>query len=159
MIELEDDFGRIVRFTGEELLTDSTDYPDGSKPRFTRMTIWRTARGQYVLLRETCYRIRHTTDRCPRALRDNTELVNADETDTFLCETCGEEVHPGPDWGQADRAQIEVFPTPTKLIESFRTIHHQTGKEHYSRFAQALLARLSELDPAVAAQWMEVTVA
>lgn len=45
-VQLEDEFGRTVRFKGTELARDST-YAEG-KPRWSEVVVWRTEAGSYV---------------------------------------------------------------------------------------------------------------
>lgn len=145
-----DDFGRRHRFTGEKLVSESTDSIDNDKPQWLDVNVWRTAAGSFVVERVTHYRIRHTSDRCSRA--DGYELIPATVLDTYPCPKCNKDGVMEGGCAQADRITVEAYTTPQELIDSFKV----QGK--YNLLARAVLADVSEQDERVDALWNEVVV-
>lgn len=153
---LTDDFGRVTRFRGIKLVNDTTDNSNGEKPQFTNITVWRTEAGQYVVLRETCYRIRHLHEYCYRAENEGAVLREPHATDNFPCSTCNKDrvIEPGVGYGQLERSTLVVYKTPQQLIDGLATLNVQTGMMHHSNFVQAVLADISEEDEEVHKLWM-----
>lgn len=146
---LTDDYGRSHMFTGELLVSDTTDTDDERKPQWVEIDVWRTEGGSYVVQVATHYRVRHTSVNCSRA--DGYELAPADSDDTYACPGCNKGDHPGG-WGQLSRINVDAYRTPAELIESFK----QNGQ--HTNFGRAILAEISNLDDAVDAAWNTVVI-
>jgi hypothetical protein len=158
---IEDEYGRRATFVADMLVTDTTDTEEGSKPRYVNLTVWRTKGGKYVVHTETHFRIWHLDENCRRATREGAILRPAQAAgDTFPCPTChNRPAAPlGTGYGQVTRHKQSVYDSPQALIDGLRTVNNQTGETHHSRFAQSLLADISEVDQAVADLWMNVVV-
>lgn len=148
---LVDQFGRKVSFIGESLDRENTDTDDERKPQWLELEIWRTEKGNYVVCRDTCYRIFHSSLNCPKA--DGYTLVEARERDIYNCPACAQNSSLDDDgFGQETRRSVEVYSSAQELIESFR----QDGK--YNNLARAVLAEISRQDTAVDAAWNTVVV-
>lgn len=148
---LLDEYGQATNFNGEKLLSDTTD--DGRKRSFVDMTIYRTHAGAYIVHRVIRYRIRHLSDRCSN-LGDNLMPRDATDDDTVPCGRCNPNRVEDGGFGVEDRSQVLIATTPARLAEVLAD--HNTGV--HSGFSRAMLADLSDIDPAIAAVWMEVTV-
>ena len=146
---LIDDYGRRHVFKGERLTFEHTDTSDGRKPQWVEIGVWRTEGGNYVAQTVTCYRVRHVSEDCSRA--EGYDLVEAGIQDTYPCKTCNKEDLPGG-LSQASRITVEAYRTPQDLIQSFEQDGRQTN------LSRAILADVSELDPAVDAAWNTVVV-
>lgn len=145
-----DDFGRRTQFTGEKLVAESTDTAAGTKPQWLDLTVWRTRAGAFVVERTTHYRIRHTTEHCPRA--DGYEIIEATVLDTYACPTCNKQGLMEGGCAQADRVTVEAYTSPQALIESFQV----DGR--YSNLARTILADLAEQDERIDQMWNVVHV-
>lgn len=174
-ITLLDGFGRRTTFKGKRLVSESTDTPEGRKPQYTEFTVWKTEAGQYVVLREVRYRIRHLDFECKRAADTNVVMRSPRSSDTFPCPACNSKyVVEGLDsrgnqirrsiadhnegWGQTHRTNLAVYKTPELLIEGLALVNPHTGAKTHSELSQAILADISEQDPAVASQWMSQVI-
>lgn len=153
--DLVDDFGRHTRFEGELLVEDTTDTPDRRKPQWTDTEIYRTTGGRYVVWNEVQYRVRHAVKSCRKAV--GYSLVPAEDDDTWACPSCNPDGLPGG-YGQDSRARVDVCDTPQDLIARMSSINQNTGLRTHSHFSQALLARISDIDEAVRAAWMDQVV-
>lgn len=148
-IVVTDDYGRETKFAGENLVGESTDTAAGSKPQWLNISVWRTKAGSFVVERATNYRIRHTSDRCPRA--EGYALIPATILDTYTCQTCNK-YDSADALAQARRISVDVYHTPEELITSF-----QTGGR-YNNLARSVLAEISDQDERIGAAWNTVTV-
>lgn len=149
---LTDDFGRKTIFTGAQLVDETTDTEDESKPQWLEVTVWRTEAGNFVVRRATHYRIIHASRNCSRA--EGYVLVEAGDDDTYNCKTCnahGDMYTEG--FAQAPRISVDVYTTPSELTESFRT----DGR--YTNFSRSLLSELAKQDAGIDDVWSVVHVA
>jgi hypothetical protein len=146
-ITLTDDYGRRVVFDGQKLVAETTDTEDSRKPQWVELDIWTTTAGSFVVQRAARYRLVHTSETCPRA--EGYDL--SEGTATHPCSVCNT-TGSLTGWVQAPRITVDVHKTPEDLIESLRV----DGR--YTRFARAILADLSELDPRVEKLWNTVVV-
>lgn len=146
-----DDFGRKTQFTGEKLVAESTDSLDADKRSWQEVTVWRTEAGNFVVERQTHYRLRHLSDHCRKA--DGYELVPATALDTIPCTVCNPQGSLEGGHAQAARITVDAYTTPGELISSFRS---QDGR--YSNLARLVLADLSEQDQRVDDAWNTVVV-
>lgn len=151
MIEhiVTDDFGRRTVFTGEPLVSETSDSTFGDKPQWLEVDVWRTQAGNFVVRRTTRYRVRHRHDECARA--DGYDLTPATESDTYACPYCNRGDAPGG-FGQAPRISVDTYTEPESLILGFQ------NEGRYSNLARAILAELSEQDERVNAAWNTVVV-
>ena len=147
---IADDFGRVTKFEGEQLIDESTDNYSGVKPQWLEFTVWRTAAGAFIVRRVTRYRINHLSDSCPRL--DGFVVVDAEPTDTYPCGTCNKAGAFGDGWAQSARVVVEVYSSPEELISSLKV----DGR--YSNLSRSILADLSAVDERVRALWSEVVV-
>lgn len=144
---LEDSFGQQTTFVGTLLAHEDTD-TESRKPRWAELEVWETEGGNFVVRRTYNYRIRHARDTCSRA--EGFELVEADETDTHLCTTCGAtEASP---WAQESRLSIDVYESAQSLIDSFKQ------DNRFSHFARSVLMTLSDKNSHIHACWNTVRV-
>lgn len=152
--ELEDDFGRVTKFDGDLLVSETTDTEDHRKPQWTDTDVYRTAGGQYVIWSNSQYRIRHLA-RCRKTA--GYDLIPAEDSDTFPCPVCNPDNLPGG-YGQLDRVKVEVCKTPEDLINWLSSINNNNGVRTHSQYSQALLAKISDVDDAMHSAWMEQVV-
>ena len=144
---LEDSFGQQTTFVGTLLAHEDTD-TESRKPRWSEIEVWETEGGNFVVQRTYNYRIRHARDTCSRA--EGFEMVEADETDTYLCPTCGateESV-----WAQESRFSIDVYESAQSLIDGFKQ------DNRFSHFARSVLSTLSDKNAGINACWNKVHV-
>lgn len=156
--EIIDDFGRRITFEGVELMRDGDDRSGKPRTRYEDIVIWRTTGGNYVYLKKLSYRIFHTSRDCPRADRQGTALVPAQDKDVLPCNVCGRDDGEAR-YGQAEKTLVDIYTGAAGLVVGLAVIDHNTGQARYPLATQDLLADLSELDPAVHAVWMDVHVA
>jgi hypothetical protein len=151
-----DEYGRRTTFTGEKLVYESTDTMQGNKPQWLEVTVWRTEARQWVVRRKTHYRIRHLTDRCPRA--EGYELVDPTEIDTYPCSRCNTNniIEPARGLAQASRILVEVYGNSPDLIDSFKSTD---GVKTYSNLSRTILSELAEQDEEVDTLWNTQVVA
>lgn len=148
---VQDDLGRRTQFTGEKLVGESSDSIDADKRSWQEVNVWRTRSGNFVVERQTHYRIRHLSDMCRRA--DGYELVPATSLDTVPCNVCNPTKVLEGGISQASRITVDAYTTPGELIASFRS---SDGK--YSNLARLVLADVAEQDERVDEAWNTVTV-
>lgn len=154
-VTLFDGFGRSISFRGELLIDKDTD--NGEKPQWTRIRVWRTDAGQYVLRRQVHYRVFHLSETCSKAA--GSALVPASSrNDDFPCTLCNPGKLMTDGYGQESKQTIEVLRIPGQLIDSLATVNAQTGAMHHSAFAQSILAEISAKDEDVSALWMKQVV-
>lgn len=149
---LADEFGRTTVFTGEKLVSETTDI--GYKPKWLEVDVYRTEAGNWVVQRANRFRIRHVHNRCSRA--DGYALAPARSTDTYPCRECAADAplvtgHVG--FAQLPRISVDSYSSVEALIASFRA---QDGV--YSGLSRAVLADLSDQDERVDAAWNTVVV-
>lgn len=144
---LEDSFGQLTTFVGKKLVHEDTD-TESRKPRWAEIEVWETEGGNFVVRRTYNYRIRHARATCSRA--EGFDLVEADETDTHLCPTCGA-TEDSP-WAQESRLSIDVYESAPSLIESFKQ------DNRFSHFARSVLMALSSKNADIHACWNTVHV-
>jgi hypothetical protein len=149
-LTLVDDFGRRTVFTGKLLADEHSDTRDGHKPQWVEISVWRTQGGSYVVRRTTRYRVRHVREDCRRA--EGYDLVPANGDDTYSCTACNKVGSSTGGYAQAPRISIDAYRSPEELIAGLET----NGR--HSNLARALLADLSEQDPAVDTAWNTVVV-
>lgn len=145
-----DDFGRRTQFSGEKLVSESTDTAAGTKPQWLDVTVWRTRAGSFIVERVTHYRVRHIDDLCPRA--EGYEIIPPTVLDTYACPNCNKAGAVDGGFAQADRITVEVYQTPEELIASFKI----DGR--FSNLARTILADISEQDERVDLAWNTVHV-
>jgi hypothetical protein len=150
-ITATDDFGRRTVFTGDRLVSESTDSEAGTKPQWLEVIVWRTESGNFVVQRTTHYRIRHIRELCPRA--EGYDLVDATDLDTYPCPSCNKYNNlESRGYAQSSRISVDVYHDPQELIHSFQI----DGR--YSNLAKTILADLSEQDTRVDDLWNTVQV-
>lgn len=157
---LVDDYRRETVFTGVVLVESSTKSAR-PKPQWVDITVWRTEGGQYVVRRVTRYNVYHSNDNCSKA--EGNELYNLRElknipNDLFKCPRCVGRMPNNGAWGQLDRTNIEVYPTPRDLIDGLAHMNGTAGAANHSLFIQEMLADLSEIDSNIATVWMRRVV-
>lgn len=151
-VTLVDEYGKRTNFLGKLLASESSEEPQ--KPHWAEVSVWLTAKGQYVLERKTRYRIRHLFNDCGRIL-PNQITRTVTELDTYPCPRCNrrEVIEPGKGYGIEDRVAVDVARDAGALID----LMANTDGTH-SGFAKEMLAAVSEQDNSVCKLWMEVTV-
>lgn len=148
-VTLTDSFGRRTVFEGDQLVEETTDKDDRSKPQWLDIDIWRTKAGSFVCRKATHYAVVHAIAGCPRA--NGYVLRDADDDDDYPCHTCN------PDgrtfgWAQESRVTVDIYRSPQDLIDSLKV----DGK--FTRLSHALLAAVSKRDERVDALWNTVKV-
>jgi hypothetical protein len=149
---LVDEYGKRTNFMGKLLASESSEEPQ--KPHWAEVSIWMTAKCQYVVERKTRYRIRHLDESCGRIM-PNQITRTATEGDTYPCPRCNRRgiIEPGQGYGIQDRIAVDVARDAGALID----LMANTDGTH-SGFAKEMLAAVSEQDNSVHKLWMEVTV-
>lgn len=145
-----DDFGRRTTFSGEKLISESTDTSDGRKPQWVEVVVWRTEARSFIVERTTHYRIRHSTDTCTRA--EGYDLIPPTTIDTYPCPNCNKSKTLEGGCAQSSRISVEVYRTPEEIISSFQV----DGR--YNNLGKTILADLSEQDTRVDDAWNTVVV-
>lgn len=148
---VQDDLGRRTQFTGEKLVGESSDSIDADKRSWQEINVWRTRSGNFVVERQTHYRVRHLSDMCRRA--DGYELVPATNMDTIACNVCNPNKVLEGGFAQAARITVDAYTTPGELITGFKS---SDGK--YSSIARLVLADIAEQDERVDEAWNTVIV-
>lgn len=145
---LVDDQGRSTVFTGELLLSTSTDDP--VKPKWTDIEVWRTGGGNWVVRRASNHRVIHASEYCEATRSQEVEETDPDDI-TLPCHRCGGE--PGSTgWKVVDRVTVDTYMSTKELIESFK----RDGA--YTQLGRTILGDLSRLDNRVWELWMETVV-
>jgi hypothetical protein len=145
---VEDSFGRSTNFKGSLLADETTDNDNERKPQWSDVEVWVTEAGNFVVRRTSNYRIRHNHVGCTRA--EGFTLIEADESDTYLCPTCGADgnsLH-----AQEARVSVQHYLDLKSFVESFQ----QDGR--YSQFARTVLSNISDQNDAVNNFWNTVHV-
>lgn len=147
-----DGFGRRVAFTGEHLLSETTDTPDERKPQWLDIDVWRTERGAFVVRRSVEHRVSHRDRNCVK-LRGYDIVTTTPEDDPLPCKTCS------PDgtmasvlWGAEARITVDVYKTPEELIDGMQV------EGQWTRLSRAVLAEIAKKDERVDVLWNNVEV-
>lgn len=147
--ELVDDYGQVTRFDGELLVQETSDTEDERKPQYTDIDVWRTSRGNFVVLRQVHYRYRHASRGCER-LDGNITLREPRPTDTYSCPKCNplRVLEPGMGYGMASRKDVDIYPTAGHLIKSM-----EQPNGSYSGLSKSILSELSTKDDDIKNTW------
>lgn len=145
---LIDDQGRSTTFTGELLLSTSTDDP--VKPKWVDIEVWRTSAGNWIVRRATHYRVNHASEYCENTRGQEVEQTIRGDI-TLGCSRCGGK--PGANgWRAVSRIAVDAYLSTKELVGSFK----RDGV--YTQLGRNILGDLSRLDDRVWELWMDTVV-
>jgi len=139
-------------------LVESSTKSARPKPQWVDITVWRTEGGQYVVRRVTRYNVYHSNANCSKAEGNELYDIQRSTSTMFKCPRCVDRMNTTGAYGQLDRTNIEVYPTPRDLIDGLAHMNGTAGAANHSLFIQEMLADLSEIDSNIATVWMRRVV-